>query len=220
MFETDSLPSGWLTRLQFMDEIWVPTEHARKIFIHAGLNPINVRILEEPVDTDFFSPLSRGAIEAQLPDLSIPTDATVFLFVGKFEQRKGIDLLLQAYFSEFKRADNALLLLLTSPYHSSPSALSAQLEAMASELGIALDSEDAPEYRILTDVRQANMPALYSLAQALVIPSHGEGWGRPHMEAMACQTPVIATNWSGPAAFIDAFNGYPVAIEEQLVSAR
>ena len=25
----------------------------------------------------------------------------------------------------------------------------------------------------------------------------GEGWGRPHVEAMACGLPVIATNWSG-----------------------
>ena len=46
-----------------------------------------------------------------------------------------------------------------------------------------------------------------------VLPSHGEGWGRPHMEAMSCGIPVIATKWSGPLAFIDESNGYPLDIE-------
>lgn len=52
-----------------------------------------------------------------------------------------------------------------------------------------------------------------------VIPSHGEGWGRPHMEAMACGTPVVATNWSGPTAFISEQNGFPLSIEARLVDA-
>ncbi len=52
-----------------------------------------------------------------------------------------------------------------------------------------------------------------------VIPSHGEGWGRPHMEAMACGTPVIATNWSGPTAFITRDDGYLIEIEKDLVPA-
>lgn len=53
-----------------------------------------------------------------------------------------------------------------------------------------------------------------------VIPSHGEGWGRPHMEAMACETPVIATNWSGPVAFMNSSTGFPIEIEEHLVPVR
>ena len=38
----------------------------------------------------------------------------------------------------------------------------------------------------------------------------GEGWGRPHVEAMAMAKPVIATNWSGPTAFLDESCGYPL----------
>ena len=53
-----------------------------------------------------------------------------------------------------------------------------------------------------------------------VIPSHGEGWGRPHMEAMACGTPVVFTNWSGPVAFIDCTVGYPISILPDLVPAE
>jgi glycosyltransferase involved in cell wall biosynthesis len=42
-----------------------------------------------------------------------------------------------------------------------------------------------------------NLPRLYTGADAFVLPSRGEGWGRPHIEAMAMGLPTIATNWSG-----------------------
>jgi glycosyltransferase involved in cell wall biosynthesis len=46
---------------------------------------------------------------------------------------------------------------------------------------------------------------MYKAADAFVLPSHGEGWGRPIMEAMSMGLPVIATNWSGQTAY-DAFH--------------
>ena len=41
----------------------------------------------------------------------------------------------------------------------------------------------------------------------------GEGWGRPHVEAMSMELPVIATNWSGPTAFLDERVGYPLRFQ-------
>jgi len=71
-------------------------------------------------------------------------------------------------------------------------------------------AQDRPAVRVLSGVAQARMPALYASADAVVLPSRGEGWGRPHVEAMATGTPVIATNWSGPVAYLDEANGYPL----------
>ena len=34
----------------------------------------------------------------------------------------------------------------------------------------------------------------------LLSQAAGEGWGRPHVEAMSMELPVIATNWSGSTA--------------------
>ena len=45
-----------------------------------------------------------------------------------------------------------------------------------------------------------------------VLPSRGEGWGRPHVEAMAMGLPVIATNWSGPTEYVNEANGYPLPL--------
>lgn len=44
---------------------------------------------------------------------------TIFLFVGKWEDRKGIKTLLKAYYTTFTQDDNVLLVLLTNAYHSS-----------------------------------------------------------------------------------------------------
>ena len=53
----------------------------------------------------------------------------------------------------------------------------------------------------------------------MVAPTRGEGWGRPLLEAMAMGRPVIATGWSGPAAFVDAEVGWALAVRAGPVSA-
>ena len=55
-----------------------------------------------------------------------------------------------------------------------------------------------PRFRIVDrSFSDVEMRALYTASSAFVLPSHGEGWGRPMMEAMSMGRAVIATNWSG-----------------------
>ncbi len=49
---------------------------------------------------------------------------------------------------------------------------------------------------LLGFVHDSDLPALYSAARALVMPSLYEGFGLPILEAMACGTPVITSNLS------------------------
>jgi glycosyltransferase involved in cell wall biosynthesis len=42
-----------------------------------------------------------------------------------------------------------------------------------------------------------DMPRLYASADCFVLPTRGEGWCRPFMEAMACGVPVIGTRFGG-----------------------
>jgi glycosyltransferase involved in cell wall biosynthesis len=50
------------------------------------------------------------------------------------------------------------------------------------------------EVRLTGYVHQSELPALYNGAKAFVYPSLYEGFGLPPLEAMACGTPVIASN--------------------------
>jgi glycosyltransferase involved in cell wall biosynthesis len=51
-----------------------------------------------------------------------------------------------------------------------------------------------------------------------VLPSRGEGFGLCGLEAMATGLPLIATNWSGPADYLDAEYSYPLSY--RLVDAQ
>ena len=57
------------------------------------------------------------------------------------------------------------------------------------------------------------MPALYRAADCFVLPTRGEGFGRPLLEAMAAGVPVIATRWGGHTDFLDDQHAYLVEVE-------
>ena len=46
-----------------------------------------------------------------------------------------------------------------------------------------------------------------------MLPSFGEGWGLPTMEAMAMAKPVIVTNWGGSTEFVTPHTAYLVEVE-------
>lgn len=213
MFETDRLPSGWNLRLNQMDQVWVPTEFAKTIFIAGGVLPRKLRVLGEPVDTDFFN-----TNNVQKP-MTFPgsKDTFVFLSIFKWEERKGWDVLLEAYFSEFNSEDDVLLVILTNAYHSdgtdfeeiaSKHVRKQQRGKKNTELG---DASRLPKVHFQPTVNQDQLPALYKAADVFVLPSRGEGWGRPHVEAMSMSLPIIATNWSGPTEYMTESNSYPLS---------
>jgi glycosyltransferase involved in cell wall biosynthesis len=69
-------------------------------------------------------------------------------------------------------------------------------------------------YVVHRHISDEDFPRIYKAADAFVLPSRGEGWGRPHVEAMSMGLPVIATNWSGVTAYLDESVGYPLPIED------
>lgn len=68
-------------------------------------------------------------------------------------------------------------------------------------------------YVVKDHISDADFPRLYRAGDAFVLPSRGEGWGRPHVEAMSMGLPIISTNWSGITAYLDDAVGYPLAVD-------
>ncbi len=169
MFETDSIPSGWAERLNVMDEIWVPTEQSKVIFENNGVHPQRLKVIPETVDTEFYQRTERRAVTFKKHGLEslqrAPQDTFNFLFVGKFEPRKGIDILMEAFFKEFSSMDRVQLLLLTSSYHSSED-FDEEIQSIINTK--TLSKRFPPRYIILSNVDQAALPALYSYADVLV----------------------------------------------------
>ncbi|KAJ9508024.1 hypothetical protein QJQ45_021361 [Haematococcus lacustris] len=146
-----------------------------------------------------------------------------FLSVFKWETRKGWDLLLQAYAAEFKgRSDVELHIFTKEAFEQVGSSFVSYVRRVAGPLlgispggaGEAAAWAALPRVYLHTQhVPEPDYPRVYRSVDALVIPTRGEGWGRPQIEAMAMALPVISTNWSGLTAFLDASVGYPLAIE-------
>jgi glycosyltransferase involved in cell wall biosynthesis len=103
------------------------------------------------------------------------------LMVGTLEPRKGHDLLLRA-FADARLAD--LGVVFAGPTGGRDGAL----KAAAAELGV-LD-----RLEILGPVDDARLAGLYRDATMLCMPSLGEGFGLPVLEAMAAGIPVIASD--------------------------
>jgi glycosyltransferase involved in cell wall biosynthesis len=142
-----------------------------------------------------------------------------FLSVFKWEERKGWDVLLRAFVAEFSANDDVALFLLTNPYHehgglSTTRDFRAKVRQFAADLYPDRSAADLPRIELLpTGLPQDHMPGLYRGADCFVLPSRGEGWGRPAVEAMSSALPVIATDWGGGTAFLSEDVAFPLAIE-------
>ena len=97
----------------------------------------------------------------------------------------------------------------TRAFHSDDD-FDAKIDAFA---GLPPRAQRAEVHVIGHELALRGLPRLYKAVDAFVLPSRGEGWGRPHVEAMAMGLPVIATNWSGTTAFLDDEVGYPLPYE-------
>src|SRR6185503_6546343 len=127
-----------------------------------------------------------------------------FLSVFDWSVRKGWDVLLRAWSSAFtSRDDVALILKVHSTLGLTPEDIKGRVRAfIARELG--RDPEAlAPVLLLTARTGRADMTRLFVASDAYVMPSRGEGWGRPFAEAMACGLPVIATHWGGSLEMLD-----------------
>ena len=62
------------------------------------------------------------------------------------------------------------------------------------------------------------LPALYRSVHAVVLPSRGEGWGLPLLEAMSAGLPTVGTNWSGNTQFMT--NSTSILLDYSLSEVR
>ena len=212
-FETDRIPADWLPRLDGFDEIWVFSEFNRQAFCQGGAPPEKLRVVPTGVDTEVFKPTGK---KLSRPDSL--RDRFLLLAVFDWQMRKGWDVLLQAYTQEFARSEPVGLLLKITTSHGH------QIEGINQQIDTLLKAQrcslvDRPDIVIWDQSLSVDeMAALYRTADAFVLPSRGEGWGRPYMEAMACGKPTIGVEGIGSCAFMNRKNSHLIASKQVAVS--
>lgn len=107
------------------------------------------------------------------------------LYVGTIEPRKNLDRLIHAFDLLRQQGVEHQLVLAGARGWGCEG-----LRQLPTELGLE------GEVCFLDFVPEADLPLLYNAADVLVYPSLYEGFGLPALEAMACGTPVVASNTS------------------------
>lgn len=168
-----------------------------------------IRIIPPGVDISHFYPIPTDEARSVI---GVPGDHPMLLFVGRIEPLKGVDTLIRAIAHMrttgiTDRYPHYLAVIGGDP-NAAEEAMSSEmsrLQQLSRELGL----EDLVLF--LGKRAQSSLPYYYSAADVLVMPSYYESFGMVALEAMACGTPVVASQVGGLAFLIqDGVTGFVV----------
>jgi glycosyltransferase involved in cell wall biosynthesis len=182
-------PRAWADRInEQYEQLWVYSEWVRQHALEGGVEPERIRLVPLGVDPEVFVPHGDH--------YDLPTTASFrFLFVGGAVMRKGIDVLLQAYTSEFRADDDVCLVIKDSPTNVFYADDSTRREIRA-----LADDPAVPEIILIDEhLPDRDLAALYRSCSVGVWPYRAEGFLAPALESLACGTPTIVPE-IGPTA--------------------
>lgn len=140
-----------------------------------------VRVVPCGVDPVLFSPLGRHAARQRI---GVGDDERLVLYVGRFAPEKGLERLLRAI-AAMPALPRLRLVVVGGEGDADPQ--TGRMRAVAQSLGVG------DRVAFAGRVEHPELPAYYSAADALALPSAYESFGMVGLEALACGTPVAAT---------------------------
>lgn len=159
------------------------SEHTRRDLIRlTGFPEERTHVVHPAPAPGMAAPDDVGVIHALRERLGLRED--YLLYVGGYDYRKNLEMLLWA-FSRARKEGMNLTLALAGDMSSSYGQL---IQTLVEEAG------DESGVRTLGHIADGDLPALYAGARLFLYPSLYEGFGLPVMDAMACGTPVVSSN--------------------------
>ncbi|NLV74245.1 MAG: glycosyltransferase family 4 protein [Chloroflexi bacterium] len=156
---------------------------AQDIRSHLGVRSERVQTVYNAVSPNLVPP-SEQQLQQTAEKLALPQ--RYLLYLGGFDRRKRVELLLQGY-AQLHEQLEGIPLVIAGRLPAPGSAVASDPREIIQALG--LDER----VLLLGGIAEEDKAAIYALADALVFPSIYEGFGLPVLEAMACGCPVITT---------------------------
>lgn len=202
-FETDRLQISWAQKANEFDFIIVPSRHNAQTLINSGVTtPI---LVAGP-------PCDRGIYDRTYPlfDIQNAEGRTVFYNICQLSSKKGIDVLLRAYYAAFAAMPDDVLLVLKTYVNMADRSNDAEIvkqyiENIRQRCRIPVQNYP-PVLPLVYTMEDEEIHALHERGDAYVCSSRAEGWGIPVFDALAHGNTVISHNQSGLADFISKEN--------------
>jgi glycosyltransferase involved in cell wall biosynthesis len=175
---------NWSTKYvaKFATHLIAVSEATKKDLVREmNVDPKRITVVPEAVDLGFYYERGKNEVEQVKKELGITKN--YLLFIGTIQPRKNLLRLIEAF---SKIGDKKLELILAGK----PGWLFEEIYAAPKKFGI----EDRVKF--VGYVKDEQLPALYSGAEAFVFPSLYEGFGLPILESMACGVPVLTSRTS------------------------
>ena len=198
-----------------------PAEEAQLEYLYKA-DVQKITVIPPGVDTSHFYPIPADEAKSFI---GLPLNERMILFVGRIEPLKGVDTLIRAIstlrLNDVSNRHPVHLAIIGGDPNASPEEMNAEMVRLQQL------SHDLCMDRMIVFLGkrgQDTLPYYYSSAEVLVMPSHYESFGMVALEAMACGTPVVASQVGGLAFLVqDGVTGYsvpdqdPEALADRLV---
>lgn len=196
-WELPAVPEGWIEHFKLLNEVWTPSPYVRDAV--AAKSPVPVLSMP-PGIAEGSSGFRPGRAY-----FSLPEEPLLFLTMFdalSFTERKNPQAALAAFIQAFGRhsEEAALVIKVSNSYASA-----GNMERLRA--GIA---DCSNVYLLDIGLTGIETRALLDACDIYISLHRAEGFGLTLAEAMAMGKPVIATNWSGNTAYMDAANSCPV----------
>lgn len=197
IFELDRFDPVERHHLFSQDRLIVPSRWAMRVLADNGIPEERIRVAPLGVDREIFRFVDR-----------VEPGTTEFLNVGKWEVRKGHDLLAEAFGKAFTRKDDVRLVLVAhNPFYSA--------DESRQWADVYRNSPLGEKIQILEDrlPSQRDVAAVMARADCGVFPFRAEGWNLDLAEMMAMGKNVIATDYSAPTEYLTSENARLIRVD-------
>ena len=223
--ETTVCSPEWIEGCNRMNLNLVSSHHSKKVFEDSKFQKVNkqtnqpegimqlekpIEVLFEGADTDVFKTLEKYQVKNI--DLDNIKEDFAYLFLGHWlpgdlgEDRKNVGLLIKAFYETFKNKSKKPALILKTALVGSSYMDRDEIIKRIKQIKKTVNSKDLPNIYLLNgELSDSEINELYNhhKVKAMINLTKGEGFGRPLLEFSLVKKPIISTNWSGHADFLD-----------------